>query len=85
MIPNLKASEFDYIVFDMPYLEQTSPAWGMAAFMDKLLVIVEAEKSHRTMVSRGYRKLVSERNNVSVIFNKARSYIPKLLDGEFHS
>jgi polysaccharide biosynthesis transport protein len=85
MIPNLKASDFDYVVFDMPYLEQTCPAWGMAAFMDKLLVIVEAEKSNRTLVSRGYRKLVAERNNVSVIFNKARSYVPKLLDGEFLS
>ena len=35
MMPNMKASDFDYIIFDMPPLDQTSPTWGMAAFMDK--------------------------------------------------
>jgi uncharacterized protein involved in exopolysaccharide biosynthesis/Mrp family chromosome partitioning ATPase len=80
MMPNLKASDFDYIIFDMPPLHQTSPTWGMAAFMDKFLVIVEAEKNSREVVKRSYRKLVSERENVSVIFNKARTYAPKSLD-----
>jgi Mrp family chromosome partitioning ATPase len=83
LIPNLKASDFDYIIFDMPHLEQTSPSWGMAPFMDKLLLIVEAEKTHRAIISRGYRKLISERTNVSVVFNKARTYLPRLLDGEY--
>ncbi len=80
MMPNLKASDFDYIIFDMPPLEQTSPTWGMAAFMDKLLLIVEAEKNSREVIDRGYRKLVAERDNVSVVVNKARSYIPKWLE-----
>jgi uncharacterized protein involved in exopolysaccharide biosynthesis/Mrp family chromosome partitioning ATPase len=82
MMPNLKASDFDYIIFDMPALSQTSPTWGMAAFMDKLLVVVEAEKNNRDLVKRGYRKLVAERDNVSVVVNKARSYVPKCLDFE---
>src|SRR6266404_5759214 len=82
MMPNLKASDFDYIIFDMPPLEQTSPTWGMAAFMDKLLLVVEAEKNSREMIKRGYGKLVAERNNVSVVVNKARSYVPKWLDAE---
>jgi uncharacterized protein involved in exopolysaccharide biosynthesis/Mrp family chromosome partitioning ATPase len=80
MMPNLKTSDFDYIIFDMPPLDQTSPTWGMAAFMDKLLLIVEAEKNSRDVIDRGYRKLVAERDNVSVVVNKARSYIPKWLD-----
>jgi uncharacterized protein involved in exopolysaccharide biosynthesis/Mrp family chromosome partitioning ATPase len=82
MMPNLKASDFDYIIFDMPRLAQTSPTWGMAAFMDKLLLVVEAEKNSRETIKRGYGKLVAERNNVSVVVNKARSYVPKWLDGE---
>jgi uncharacterized protein involved in exopolysaccharide biosynthesis/Mrp family chromosome partitioning ATPase len=80
MMPNLKTSDFDYIIFDMPPLEQTSPTWGMAAFMDKFLLIIEAEKNSRDVINRGYRKLVAERDNVSVVVNKARSYIPKCLD-----
>jgi uncharacterized protein involved in exopolysaccharide biosynthesis/Mrp family chromosome partitioning ATPase len=82
MMPNLKASDFDYIIFDMPSLEQTSPTWGMAAFMDKLLLVVEAEKNNRDLIKRGYRKLVAERNNVAVVVNKTRSYVPKWLDSE---
>ena len=79
---NMKASDFDYIIFDMPPLHQTSPTWGMAGFMDKLLLIVEAEKNNRDIIKRGYRKLIVERDNVAVVINKARSYIPKSLDAE---
>jgi uncharacterized protein involved in exopolysaccharide biosynthesis/Mrp family chromosome partitioning ATPase len=82
MMPNLKASDFDYIIFDMPSLDQTSPTWGMSAFMDKLLLVVEAEKNNREMIKRSYGKLMAERNNVAVVVNKARSYIPKWLDNE---
>jgi polysaccharide biosynthesis transport protein len=82
MMPNMKASDFDYIIFDMPPLRETSPTWGMAAFMDKLLLVVEAEKNSRDVVKRGYSKLVEERDNVSVLVNKARSRIPRCLDGE---
>jgi uncharacterized protein involved in exopolysaccharide biosynthesis/Mrp family chromosome partitioning ATPase len=82
MMPNLKASDFDYIIFDMPPLAQTSPTWGMAAFMDKLLLVVEAEKNNREMIRRSYGKLVAERDNVDVVVNKVRSYVPKWLDGE---
>src|SRR5438034_4674358 len=82
MMPNLKASDFDYIIFDMPALDQTSPTWGMAAFMDKLLLIVEAEKDNREVIKRSYGKLIAERNNVAVVVNKARSYVPKWLDSE---
>jgi uncharacterized protein involved in exopolysaccharide biosynthesis/Mrp family chromosome partitioning ATPase len=80
MMPNLKASDFDYIIFDMPPLDQTSPTWGMAAFMDKLLLVVEAERNNRDLIKRGYRKLVAERDNVAVVVNKTRSYVPRWLD-----
>ena len=82
LMPNLKASDFDYVIFDMPPLHQTSPTWGMAPFMDKMLVIVEAEENSRETVKRGYRRLVSERDNVSLVLNKVRSYGPKRLELE---
>jgi uncharacterized protein involved in exopolysaccharide biosynthesis/Mrp family chromosome partitioning ATPase len=82
MMPNMKASDFDYIIFDMPSLHQTSPTWGMAAFMDKLLLVVEAGKNSRDVITRGYAKLTAERPNLAVVLNKTRSYVPKLLDSE---
>jgi uncharacterized protein involved in exopolysaccharide biosynthesis/Mrp family chromosome partitioning ATPase len=82
MMPNMKASDFDYIIFDMPPLGETSPTWGMAAFMDRLLLIVEAEKNNRDVIERSYRRLIAERDNVDVVVNKTRSYVPKWLDSE---
>src|SRR5437764_5015730 len=81
MMPNMKASDFDYIIFDMPPLYDTSPTWVMAAFMDKLLLVVEAETNNRDVVNRSYRKLIADRDNVSVVVNKARARVPAWLDG----
>jgi len=38
----------------------------IAAFMNKLLLVVEAEKNNRDVIKRSYRKLVAERDNVAV-------------------
>jgi Mrp family chromosome partitioning ATPase len=82
LIPNLKASDFDYVIFDMPPLEQTSPTWGMAPFMDKMLLMIEAEKDSRDTIKRSCKRLVAERDNISFILNKVRSYAPKKLELE---
>ncbi len=82
LMPNLKASDFDYVIFDMPPLGQTSPTLGMAPFMDKLLVMVTAGKDNREAVKRGYKALIAGRDNVSVLLNKVRDYVPKWVDGE---
>jgi len=82
LVPNLKASDFDYIIFDMPPINQTSPTIGLAALMDKVLLVVEAEKTNRDVVKRGYRELVGARADVSIVLNKVRSYLPKRLEAE---
>ena len=82
MMPHLKASDFDYIIFDMPPLNQTSVTLAMSAWMDKVLVVVEAERSNRDFVKRTYAELLACRANASVIFNKVRSYTPKWLGAE---
>jgi succinoglycan biosynthesis transport protein ExoP len=81
LVPHLKASDFDYIIFDMPPINQTSPTIGLAALMDKVLVVVEAEKTNRDVVKRGYRELVGARADVAVVLNKTRSYGPNWLEG----
>ena len=81
LMPNLKASDFDYIIFDLPPLNDTTPTLGMARFMDKLLLVVEAEKNGREQVKRGFTQLSAARANVSVVLNKTRSYIPAALEG----
>jgi len=82
LMPNLKASDFDYIIFDMPPLNETTPTLGMARFMDKVLLMVEAEKTGKEAAKRGYTQLSAARANVSVILNKTRSYVPKRFNGD---
>jgi Mrp family chromosome partitioning ATPase len=81
MLLEFKESDFNYVVFDMPSLGNTSSTLPLAGFMDKVLLVVEAEKSNRDAVKRAYSQL-SAKSNVSVIFNKSRSYGPKWLEGE---
>ena len=81
LMKEFKVSELDYVVFDMPSLGDTSATLPMAGFMDKVLLVVEAEKSGRDSVKRAYEQL-SAKTDVSVIFNKSRIYGPKWLEGE---
>ncbi len=81
IMQDLKASDYDYMVFDMPALGQTSSTAAMAGLMDQVLVIVEGEASSPEEIKRGFRDLVESRAKVSVIFNKARTYGPKALTG----
>ena len=81
LVPHFKASDFDYIIFDMPPLDQSSATLAMAGSMDKVLVVIEAEKINRDLVKRAFGELVAARANVSAILNKTRSYAPKWLEG----
>jgi uncharacterized protein involved in exopolysaccharide biosynthesis/Mrp family chromosome partitioning ATPase len=80
LIPNIKESDFDYVLFDMPPLSQTSPTAAMASYMDRVIFVVEAEKGQREVVKRDYDELVSRKKDVLVIMNKVHSYGPKWID-----
>ncbi len=80
LVPNLKASDFDYIIFDMPPLSQTSPTIGLSALMDKVLLVVPSEDNQRDTVKRGYDELMAARADVSVVLNKTRRYAPNWID-----
>jgi uncharacterized protein involved in exopolysaccharide biosynthesis/Mrp family chromosome partitioning ATPase len=79
LVPHLKASYFDYIIFDMPALNQTSITLATAGYMDKVVLVAEAEKSNRQVVKRAYLELASVNANVSAVLNKLRFYAPKFL------
>ena len=82
LIPHIKGSDFEYIIFDMPPLSPTSSTLAMAGFMDKVLLVVEAEVSSLERVRRAYTDLCSVRADVSTVLNKSRSYGPSWLQEE---
>ena len=81
MLSEFKRSDLDYVIFDLPSLRDTSATLPLAAFMDMVLLVVEAEKSNRNAVKRAYTQLAAK-TRVSVVFNKSRSYGPRWLEGE---
>ncbi len=80
LLPNLKASDFDYIIFDMPPLAESSATLAMAGFMDKMLLVVQSEKTSKHLVKRTYSELVAARADVSCIFNRVPTDLPKFLE-----
>lgn len=82
LMPHLQASQYDYIVFDMPPVDQTSRTLTMAGLMDKVLLVLDAENTSRDGLMWGYSELVKGRADVSCIFNKTRSHVPSWLLGE---
>lgn len=82
LMPQLQASDFDYIIFDMPPIDQTSRTLTMAGLMDKILLVLDAENTSRDTLKWGYSELVKGRADVSCIFNKTRSHAPTWLTGE---
>ena len=81
LMPHLQASQYDYIVFDMPPIDQTSRTLTMAGLMDKVLLVLDAENTSRDGLMWGYSELVKGRADVSCIFNKTRSHVPGWLNG----
>jgi len=77
MMPHLKTCDFDYIIFDMPPLGESSTTLAMSGFMDKVLLIIEAEASQKDVIQLGYNELIAARANVSSVLNKSRNYGPR--------
>jgi Mrp family chromosome partitioning ATPase len=81
LIPNIKQSDFDYVLFEMPPPTETSPTAAMSAYMDEVIFVVEAEKSQREVVKRDYARLAAKKPDLFVVMNKVRSYGPKWVEG----
>ena len=80
LLPKLKASDYDYIIFDMPPVGPTSVTLRLAGFMDTMLLVVESEKTNRNAVTEAASLLAEAKANIGVVLNKTRSYIPASLD-----
>jgi Mrp family chromosome partitioning ATPase len=83
LMPKLKASEYDYIIFDMPPVNQTSVTARLSGLMDMVLLVIESEKTNQDMVIRVNRLLAESKTKVSTVLNKTRNYIPARLHQEF--
>ena len=82
LVPRLKTSDYDYIIFDMPPVSQISMTPRLARFMDAVLIVVESEKTDREVVRRASALLAESKTNVGIVLNKGCEYLPKRLRQE---
>jgi uncharacterized protein involved in exopolysaccharide biosynthesis/Mrp family chromosome partitioning ATPase len=85
LVPKLKASDYDYIIFDMPPVSQTSLTSRLGRFMDMVLLVVESEKTGIEVVQQANTWLAESGATVGAVLNKTRQYVPERLHQEFLS
>jgi anion-transporting ArsA/GET3 family ATPase len=82
-VPKLKASNYDYIIFDMPPVTQTSLTSRLARFMDMVLLVVESEKTGIASCSAGEHLAGRIRGHGRRRAQQTRKYVPERLHQEF--
>lgn len=80
LVPKMKASDYDYIIFDMPPVSQTSVTARLAAFMDMTFMVVESEKTNQEALKRAQKVLRESNAPTTSVLNKLRKYVPSWLD-----
>jgi uncharacterized protein involved in exopolysaccharide biosynthesis/Mrp family chromosome partitioning ATPase len=83
LMPKLRASQYDYIIFDMPPVNQTSATARLSGLMDQVLLVIESEKTNQDVVKQVTKLLGESKANVSTVLNKTKTYVPLQLHQEY--
>jgi uncharacterized protein involved in exopolysaccharide biosynthesis/Mrp family chromosome partitioning ATPase len=83
LMPKLRASQYDYIIFDMPPVNQTSATARLSGLMDQVLLVIESEKTNQDVVKQVVKLLGESKATVSTVLNKTKSYVPQQLLQEY--
>jgi Mrp family chromosome partitioning ATPase len=83
-VPRFKASDYDFIIFDMPPVAQTTITSKVARFMDMILMVIESNKTDRDVARRAGALLAESKATVATVLNKHQRYVPAWLQADFH-
>jgi len=82
LVPKMKASDYDYIIFDMPPVAQTTVTARLSGYMDMVLMVIESERTGQELARRAHALLQESKANVTAVLNKQRQYMPEKLRQE---
>ena len=82
LLPKIKMSDYDYVVFDMPVVSPTSISGKLAGMVDLVFMVAESEKDSQKGLKRACQILAESNANYRVVLNKFQRYIPRWLDQE---
>jgi polysaccharide biosynthesis transport protein len=76
LLPKLKASNYDYIIFDLPPLTQISGSIRLAGQMERTLVVAESEKTAKQSLVGAKLALSGTDGQILPVLNKTKTYGP---------
>jgi Mrp family chromosome partitioning ATPase len=76
VVPKLRVSDYDYIVFDLPPVTPVTMTARLAGMMDLVVLVVESEKDTQECVSQAGRLLSRSKAHVSAVLNKVQNPVP---------
>ncbi len=79
LLPKMKASDYDYIIFDMPPVSQTSVTAKVAGLLDMTFLVLEAERTHTEQARRCAAMLAESRAKITAVLNRLHNYVPARL------
>jgi Mrp family chromosome partitioning ATPase len=79
LLPKMKASDYDYIIFDLPAVNQTSVTSKIAGLLDITLVVLESERTSLEQAKRSLALLADSRAAVGAVLNRYHDYLPARL------
>ena len=79
LMPKLKASDYDYIIFDLPPVSQTSSTPRFSGYMDIVLLVLESERTGQQMAAKASALMQESRAKVATVLNKYRRHVPAAL------
>jgi Mrp family chromosome partitioning ATPase len=82
LLPKLKICDYDFIIFDLPPLTQTSGSLRLASQMERTLLVVEAEETGKDKVKRAQTLLQDSSTRLATVLNKTHFYGPKSINSD---
>jgi ATPases involved in chromosome partitioning len=78
---NLLRSEFDYTIIDCPSLKQSGDLLSVAPFVDGVILVIEANRTHRDKPRQAEQAIIAAGGKLlGYILNKRTNEIPDWLD-----
>lgn len=79
LLPELRQSPYDYVVFDLPNADDPSQSLLTARLMDLVLLVLDASTTRHNALIETFSRLQHHGTQISCILNKSRSDLPSCL------
>jgi len=84
IVPKLRVSDYDYIVFDLPRVTQTGLTSRLSGMMDLVLLVVESGKDQKDVLDRSLALMNASGAKLGGVLNKVQSYVPRRFRSHFY-